>query len=523
MKTNHLIIGSGVAGLTLAIKLAEVFPQERISIVTKAAPMDSNTNYAQGGIAAVMDATRDSFEKHITDTLVCGDGLCDAEVVKMVVTEGPACLKRLMDRGAQFDFDQSGNLALAKEGGHTENRVIHHKDQTGKEIQRTLLAYANSLPNIEILSHHFVIDLITYRSPHSNEKICSGALIMNRKNGEVFTCGADTITLTTGGAGRIYGQTTNPKIATGDGIAMAYRAGAMICDMAFIQFHPTAFYDIEEASVFLISEAVRGFGAYLRDASGKRFMFKYDHRGELASRDIVSRAIAFEAAQTGEDHVYLDCTHLDQQEMALHFPFIVKTCLENGIHPAKDWIPVAPAAHYFCGGIAVNMDGKTSIGHLFACGECSHTGLHGANRLASNSLLEALVYADRIFHYIKSHREEFTSEETVSMPVTPLLPAFTDEVYVQEQLSKLNTLMLRRAGVIRNTQDLLESRETLVTMISEVNDLVQTHQHHLALKELQNMLMVSQLVIDHSLEQTENRGGFYSEDFVEARGNEKGE
>ena len=356
--TNYLIIGSGVAGLTFAIKIAERFPDRKITIITKANEDESNTKYAQGGIAIVTDETEDSYQKHIDDTLICGDGLCDIEVVKMVITEGPKRLKELIAWGAKFDKTDKGNFDLGKEGGHSQNRVIHHKDQTGYEIERAILEQVHQKENITVLNHYFAIDLIT----HNN--YCFGAYALHEKTKKVITFQSDFTILATGGIGHLYGHTTNPVIATGDGIAMAFRANATIKDMEFIQFHPTALYDSSAGSKFLISEAVRGFGAYLRTQKGHRFMMDYDERGELASRDIVSQSIDLELKKSGNDCVYLDCTHLDLDAFMKHFPMIYERCKSVGIDIAKDWIPVVPAQHYLCGGVSVDKNGKTSIKNL---------------------------------------------------------------------------------------------------------------------------------------------------------------
>ena len=405
MITDYLVIGSGVAGLTFAVKIAEKFTDRNIVIVTKANEDESNTKYAQGGVAIVLDKEEDSFKKHIKDTLIAGDALCDEDVVKMVVKEGPDRLKELLLWGANFDVNDAGKFDLGKEGGHSEYRIVHHKDITGYEIERALLSKAHQLENISILSHHFAIDLITnhhIKNYNADDLNCFGAYIFNQKLGKIFTIKANSTLLASGGIGCVYGHTTNPVIATGDGIAMAYRAKARIKDMEFVQFHPTALYDAKGESSFLISEAVRGFGAYLRNTKGHRFMPDYDARAELASRDIVSQSIDSELKKSGESHVYLDCTHLDMEAFTKHFPNIYNKCLEHHIDIKEDWIPVVPASHYLCGGIEVDKKGKTTIKNLFACGECSRTGLHGANRLASNSLLEALVYAHNIFKYLSN-------------------------------------------------------------------------------------------------------------------------
>ena len=514
-ETNFLIIGSGAAGLTLAVKLAEKFPKKKITVVTKAHQSESNTKYAQGGVAAVFDLKEDSFQKHIEDTLIAGDGLCDKAVVEMVIKDGPKRLKELMEWGANFDTDADGELTMGKEGGHSEFRVIHHKDTTGKEIERALLERSNQLKNITILPHHFAIDLITeHHFAEEKPKMlsCYGAYVLDQISGSVFAIKADCTTLASGGMGRVYGHTTNPAVATGDGIAMAYRAKARIENMEFIQFHPTALYDGNNGASFLISEAVRGFGAFLRNKKGERFMLKYDERGELASRDIVSRAIDSEMKKSGDDCAYLDCTHLDIEEFKKHFPNIYETCFQKKIDVAKDWIPVVPAAHYLCGGVVVDQDGKTTLKNLFACGECSSTGLHGANRLASNSLLEALVYADRIFMSISKH---LPSRSTISIPEwnddgTVFLKG--SEI-IQQKTAELQWLMRRYAGVVRNNKDLLKASLKLEKLYFETESLYQKHKLNTALSQLRNMVNVAHLIIQQSLKRKENRGGYYNEDY----------
>ena len=519
LETNFLIIGSGAAGLTLAVKLAAEFPKKKVTVVTKAHQSESNTKYAQGGVAAVFDLKEDSFQKHIEDTLIAGDGLCDASVVEMVIKEGPKRLRELMAWGAKFDTDANGELNLGREGGHSEFRVIHHKDTTGNEIERALLERTNQLSNLMLLPHHFAIDLITehHFSENKTENLsCYGAYVLDQISGNIFTIKADCTTLASGGMGQVYGHTTNPKVATGDGIAMAYRAKARIKNMEFIQFHPTALYDGNNGASFLISEAVRGFGAFLRNKNGERFMLNYDERGELASRDIVSRAIDSEIKKSGDDCVFLDCTHLNIEDFKKHFPNIYETCLQKNIKIAKDWIPVVPASHYLCGGVVVDMDGKTSVKNLFACGECSYTGLHGANRLASNSLLEALVYADRIFQYLCKHKPSRT---------TKAIPEWNDEGTVLlkgseillQKTEQLQRLMRRYAGVVRNNSDLEKASAQLEILYFEMEALYQKHKLNTALSELRNMVNVAHLIIQQSLKRKENRGGYFNEDYKKVK------
>lgn len=502
IQTNYLIIGSGVAGLTFALKIAEQFPNKKVTIVTKANADESNTKYAQGGIAIVTDKIVDSYEKHIEDTLICGDGLCDEEVVKMVITEGPKRLKELIEWGAKFDKDSAGTLNLGKEGGHSENRVVHHKDQTGQEIQRAISHQVHQKSNILVLDYHLAIDLITENNH------CLGAYVLDEKTNEILTFQSDFTVLATGGIGHLYGHTTNPVIATGDGIAMAYRSKAEVKEMEFIQFHPTVLYDATTGTSFLISEAVRGFGAHLRTKNGHRFMLDYDDRGDLASRDIVSQSIDIELKKSGDECVYLDCTHLEMEAFTKHFPMIYNHCKSVGIDLAKDWIPVVPAQHYLCGGIVVDKTGKTSIENLFACGECTRTGLHGANRLASNSLLEALVYSDKIFNYLsKTSLEKTQYEDKVTDWKFIKKPAINPD-YVSNRKAELQYLMRQNAGIVRNDSDLFKAKEKISIWKNEIEEKINTFQINADLCELQNLITIGNLIVQQSIERNENCGGF---------------
>ena len=514
IKTDYLSIGSGVAGLTFAVKMAEKFPERTITIVTKSDEGESNTKYAQGGVAVVLDEIEDSFQKHIEDTLIAGDGLCDESVVQMVIKEGPKRFRELLDWGVNFDLDAEGNFNLGREGGHSEHRVVHHKDITGFEVERALLKRAHQLKNVKLLPYHFAIDLITehHLKQKDTEKLsCYGAYVLNEKTRGILTVKAKYTLLATGGIGRVYGHTTNPIIATGDGIAMAYRAKARVKDMEFVQFHPTALYDSNEDSSFLISEAVRGFGAYLRNKKGHRFMPDYDDRAELASRDIVSQCIDNELKKTGDAHVYLDCTHLDIAKFKEHFPNIYDKCISIHIDIAKDWIPVVPAAHYLCGGIVVDENGKTTIDKLYACGECSRTGLHGANRLASNSLLEALVYAHNIFKHLS---KESLSLEDQDIPVWndkgTRIPK--EHVLIQHNLKELQALMRDYVGIVRSNNRLTKAITKLDAIYKEVEGLYKESKVNTSLCELRNMVNVAHLIIGQSLSRKNNKGGYYNID-----------
>lgn len=511
MKTDILVIGAGIAGLSFVAKTAKWFPDLRITMITKDTFLESNTKYAQGGIAIVIDSTKDSFEKHVADTLRAGDGLCNEEVVKKVVTEGPDRLRELIEWGVQFDRDATGHLALGREGGHTEHRIIHYKDITGYQIADALLKHLDTLPNVKLLSHHFAVDLVTEKN-ESGEVVCTGAVAIDIFEHVVKTVTARVTLLATGGAGQVYATTTNPVIATGDGIAMAHRAGAAVKDMEFVQFHPTAFYSENDNPSFLISEAVRGFGAYLRTRDGDRFVLNYDQRGELASRDIVSKAIHNEICIRKEKEVYLDCTHLPAKELIEHFPTIYDQCLQKGVDMTRDFIPVAPAAHYLCGGVEVDINGRTTIENLYACGECSYTGLHGANRLASNSLLEALVYSHQIFLDIEKKIRD------VPMPEKPSAPEDHGSLYseidewIVGQKENVRQRMSRDVGIVRNYNDLLSNFKFLANLAVQIEELYYENPLMPQLCELRNIVDVAMLITSHSINRKENRGTYYNTD-----------
>lgn len=512
VKADVLIIGSGIAGLSVAIKVAQRFPHRQCMVITKQESAESNTRYAQGGIAVVSDFNHDSFESHVNDTLEAGDGLCDPAVVDHVVRQAPARLQELMEMGADFDRNALGELVLGREGGHKANRIIHHQDVTGLNISTALLEKVKSLPNISLLSHHVAIDLITALKGKSHESSCQGATVLNVETGTVEQYIAGATVLATGGIGQLYQTTTNPLIATGDGIAMAFRAGASISNMEFIQFHPTALYDPKSSPAFLISEAVRGQGAYLRNSRGERFMFRYHIDGELACRDIVSRAIASEILANDEPFVYLDCTHISTDILRERFPNIYSTCLAKGIDISKDYIPVAPAAHYLCGGIDVDLRSRTSIENLYACGECSNTGLHGANRLASNSLLEATVFAHNCFMDIEASFEEIHTDSLTEM--TSLAAPKGQETSLDKKKLALQQLMTRYAGIVRNHEGLEFAARGLQDLEKDFSDLHAQALHSPEWNELRNMITCARLVVNLSLERKENRGGFFNEDLA---------
>jgi L-aspartate oxidase len=511
-ETDVLIIGSGIAGLSLAAKVAEQFPAMDITLITKKELLESNTNFAQGGIAVALDKLHDSFEKHIEDTLRAGDGLCRREVVEKVVTEGPDRLRELFGWGIDFDKNTDGEIDLGKEGGHTENRVIHYKDVTGNHVAEGLLRHISDLRNVKLKTHHFAIDLITVRDDFSNNRIsCVGAVVLEETTGTIRTITSRVTVLATGGIGQVYKTTTNPLIATGDGIAIAHRAGATICDMEFIQFHPTAFYSSEENPSFLISEAVRGFGAYLRSSSGERFVLNYDQRGELASRDIVSKAIHSELAKEGAKSVYLDCRHISKPRLRKHFPNIYQHCLSKGFDLSSEVVPVAPAAHYLCGGIEVDLSGRTSVENLYACGECSHTGLHGANRLASNSLLEALVYSHRIFLDIKNDLPLITRPAPVNYCAVTL-NAEPREKWIEEKRMLVRMAMSRHAGIVRTNEGLAKTKKLLDMLALQLEELYSVSVPSVSMCELRNILAVARLILEHSIRRKENKGTYFNSD-----------
>jgi len=512
--TDFLVIGSGIAGLSFALKASA---HGKVLIITKAAADESNTKYAQGGIAAVTAAT-DSFEEHIIDTLQCGDGLCDEKAVRMVVSESKKRIEEIIEWGAQFDKNADGEYDLAREGGHSKHRVLHHKDNTGFEIERALLESIRVNPNIEVLSHHFAVDIITQH--HLGEEVrkgtenieCFGAYALNYQTHQVEIIRAKITVMATGGAGQVYKTTTNPLIATGDGMAMVYRAKGAVDHMEFVQFHPTALFNPGESPCFLISEAVRGAGAILKTADGEEFMQKYDDRKSLASRDIVARAIDNEMKVRGDEYVYLDCRHIPEDEFIRHFPNIHQKCLAIGIHPHTDMIPVLPAAHYFCGGIRVDENALSSIGQLYAVGECACTGLHGANRLASNSLLEALVYSHRAYLHASLQAKNVAWREGI--------PTWNDEgtkqpgerVLITHNRRELQSLMSNYVGIVRSDERLKRALERTEIIYRETEMLYEKTVLSAELCELRNLINVAYQVIKAAMARRVNVGLHYSTD-----------
>lgn len=520
MQTDFLVIGSGIAGLTYALKTAQHCPDKQVTIITKASPDETNTKYAQGGIAVVNDLENDSFEKHIEDTLIAGDGLCNKQVVEIVVKEGPARVKEIIEWGAQFDKDAEGDFKLGREGGHSEFRILHHKDVTGMEMERALLEAIKRRSNIQVIHHCFVIDIITqhhlgYLVTKSTPDICCyGVYVLNSQNNRIEKILSKITLLATGGNGQVYRTTTNPSIATGDGVAMVYRAKGRIENMEFIQFHPTALYEAgKRGQAFLITEAVRGDGGILRNINEEAFMERYDARKDLAPRDIVARAIDSEMKITGTEHVYLDCRHIPIENFKEHFPNIYEKCLSAGIDVEKKMIPVAPAAHYSCGGIKTDEWGRSSIQNLYACGECSSTGLHGANRLASNSLLEAMVFAHRC--YADSAN---TMDTLKDLPEVPDWNAGgtsqpKEMILITQSLKELQQIMSDYVGIVRNNVRLQRAMKRIDLLFDETEGLYQTTTVSPQLLELRNMITVGYLIIKGAAFRKESRGLHYNTDY----------
>lgn len=521
IQTDFLVIGSGIAGLTYALKVAKKFPEKTITVITKTQTDETNTKYAQGGIAGVWDETRDSFSKHIEDTLIAGDGLCNEEIVEIVVKEGPERIREIIEYGADFDKDEAGIYSLGKEGGHSENRILHHKDVTGMEMERALLSQLASLPNIQLLNHCFVVDLITqhhlgYLVTKSTLDItCYGVYVLNLQRNQIEKIVAKIVLLATGGCGQAYRTTTNPKIATGDGVAMVYRAKGKIENMEFIQFHPTALYEPGVSPSFLITEAVRGDGGILRNKSGEAFMEKYDSRKDLAPRDIVARAIDNEMKRTGTEYVYLDCRHMDTEKFIHHFPNIYQKCLSIGIDVKQQMIPVAPAAHYSCGGIKTDEWGRTSIRNLYACGECASTGLHGANRLASNSLLEAMVFGHRCFLDSCEKMDELSFID--NLPDWNALGTAEprEMILITQSLKELQQIMSDYVGIVRTDVRLSRAMKRLDLLFEETEQLYRSTKVSPQLCELRNLITVGYLIVKGAQFRKESRGLHYNTDHQE--------
>ncbi len=518
-KVDFLVIGSGIAGLTYALKAAS---HGRVCVITKNSIEETNTRYAQGGIAAVTYPP-DSFEQHIRDTIRCGDGYCNEKIVEMVVKEAPERINELLQWGVEFDKNEDGKFDLAREGGHSSHRILHHKDYTGLSIHSALISQVKNTNNIEILEDYFAIDLITQHQlgipvVRGQEGIeCFGAYILNLHTRVVDTILSKVTVVATGGTGNLYHTTTNPPIATGDGIAMVYRAKGAIENMEFVQFHPTSLYHPGERPSFLITEAIRGFGAILKSINGEKFMEKYDPRGSLASRDIVARAIDNEMKIQGDDFAYLDCTHLDARAIKKNFPNVYKKCLSIGIDITKDMIPVVPAAHYLCGGIKVNEHGESSIERLYAIGEVASTGLHGANRLASNSLIEAIVFAHRAVADVKEHLPGLTFNEKVPEWDYGGTTHPEEMILITQSYKELQQIMSNYVGIVRSDLRLQRALVRLDIIYKETEELYKKSTLSRKLCELRNLINVGHLTIKMAQNLRESRGLHYTIDYPKKR------
>ncbi len=515
MKTDFLVIGSGSAGLSFALKAAE---HGHVTVVTKGELVECNTNYAQGGICSVTYEP-DTFEKHIEDTLVCGAGKCDREAVELVVRSAPEAASDLIGWGVRFDKSAEGRFDLHREGGHSEHRILHHSDLTGAEIERALIERVREHENITVLEHHFAIDLLTQHhlgeivTRHTRGLACFGAYVLNTDTDEILTVLAKFTVVAAGGCGNLYNTTTNPLVATGDGIAMCHRAKAMTRNMQYIQFHPTSLYNPGERPSFLITEAMRGYGGILRLQNGQEFMDKYHPMRSLAPRDVVARSIDHELKIRGEEFVYLDVTHMPAEQTRQHFPNIYEKCMSIGIDITKDMIPVCPAAHYCCGGVTVDLNGESSIRRLYVLGESSCTGLHGANRLASNSLTEAVVYPERaIRHALKSLHKVEWQEGIPDWDFEGTAEA-EEMVLVLQNRKELQNIMSNYVGIVRSNLRLERAMKRLTIIWQETEGLYNRTKPCRELCELRNMIAVAYLTIKQARECHESVGLHYTIDY----------
>jgi L-aspartate oxidase len=512
LRCDVLIIGSGLAGLTSALKLAD---HKKVLIVSKREILDSSSQWAQGGVAAVM-SNEDSIESHVKDTEFVGGGLTDHKVANFVASHGKEAIEWLHGLQVPFSLDETTQqFHLTKEGGHSHRRVVHAKDATGRAIQATLSEQVKAHANITILENHIAVDLITEKKSlkvnHIKSNRCLGAYVLNNKTGKVMTVSAQETILAAGGVSKVYLYTTNPDVSTGDGVAMAWRAGCRVANMEFIQFHPTCLYH-PKAKSFLISEIVRGEGGLLRLPDGSRFMDEYDGRGELASRDIVARAIDFEMKKRGIDCVYLDISHKSPDFIKSHFPTIYARCLELGIDITKEWIPVVPAAHYSCGGVMTNLEGQTDLAHLYAIGETAYTGLHGANRLASNSLLECLVFGDAVAKNILQSKIDTTSFDLPHWDESRVTDA-DEEILITHTWNELRRFMWNYVGIVRTNKRLSRALHRIHMLRDEVHEFYTNFKVSHNLIELRNLLQVAELIVESAIARHESRGLHFSRDY----------
>ncbi len=513
---DFLVIGSGIGGMSFALKVAN---KGRVALVCKSGLEEANTYFAQGGVASVTNWITDNFEKHIEDTLIAGDWLSNRGAVEKVVREAPGQINELISWGVDFDKDESGNFDLHREGGHSEFRILHHKDKTGAEIQDALIKAVQQHPNIEVFEHYFAIEILTQHhlgvtvTRQTPDIECYGAYIMDLQTGQIDTFLSRVTLVATGGIGAVYQTTTNPLVATGDGIAMVYRAKGTVKDMEFVQFHPTALFHPGDRPSFLITEAMRGYGGVLRTIDGKEFMHKYDARLSLAPRDIVARAIDNEMKNRGDDHVCLDVTHKDPEETRKHFPTIYAKCLSLGIDITKEYIPVAPAAHYLCGGIKVDLNACSSIARLYAVGECACTGLHGGNRLASNSLIEAVVYADAAARHSMDCMHAYGWQEDI--------PEWNDEgtrspeemVLITQSAKEVGQIMTTYVGIVRSDLRLKRAWDRLDILYEETESLFKRSVASKEICELRNMINTGYLIMRQAIDRKESRGLHYTLDY----------
>jgi len=521
VEVDYLVIGSGIAGLSFALKAAN---SGKVILIAKDNLNETNTMYAQGGIASVMYKP-DSTEKHIEDTLIAGAGFCNEEVVRTVVREAPDRINELVDLGIEFDKLSDGKFSLGREGGHSEKRILHHKDKTGEAIQTVLSNRVKSHPNIEVRENFLAIDLLTQHHlgdlvKRSREDIeCYGAYVLDRSSREVITILSKITVVATGGIGNLYQTSTNPEIATGDGIAMVYRAKGTLENMEFIQFHPTSLYNPEEQPSFLITEALRGYGALLRNSNGEKFMNRYDPRGSLAPRDIVARAIDNEMKVRGEDMVFLDATHLEEKVLKENFPNITKKCESMGIDIAEEMIPVVPAAHYLCGGAKVDYNSETTINRLYAIGEVSSTGLHGANRLASNSLMEAVVYAHRAALHSRGRLADLAFRDDVPDWDFKGTNHPEELVLVTQNYKEMQMIMSNYVGIVRSDLRLERALKRLELIYRETEELYKKSLISRKLVELRNLINVGYLVIKMASNRRESLGLHYTIDYPDRNKN----
>ncbi len=504
-KTDFLIIGSGISGLSLALNLSKLVPEEKVLLITKESLHESSTFYAQGGIACVWDKS-DNFEKHIHDTIIAGDGLCDENVVRKIITQAPDRIKDLIDLGIEFTRNEEGEYNLGQEGGHSQRRILHINDQTGQSVEQALINKVKKLNNVEIKEYWCAVNL------YAENFKCYGAYALNQESGEIHNIAAKATILATGGAGKIYLYTTNPDIASGDGIAMAYRAGCSISNMEFYQFHPTCLYH-PYAKSFLISEAMRGEGAILKDFDGKQFMGNYHPKKELAPRDVVSRAIDAELKKSGDDYVLLDIASYKTPDfITSHFPGIYEQCLKFNIDITKEPIPIVPAAHYCCGGVVAGIDGSTEVKNLYVIGESSCTGLHGANRLASNSLLEGLVNAYECSHTLEKKISDLKIKEFPEWEPGNAVPS-TEAVVLSQNWDEVRRFMWNYVGIVRTDKRLQRAKKRINLLQDEINQYYWDFRIEKNLIELRNLATVAKIIIVSAISRKESRGIHYNLDY----------